>query len=103
MQPGNGLRVCLIVLLGMLTAACSAPAATPEPDRIATRVAEELAVSQTLTAVLATANAPTLKAGVSTQAPRLPASPNAPATVASQVNPPTQPAPTRTLVTCSRF
>src|SRR5512142_2840998 len=98
MQPGNGYRVCLILLLGMLTAACSAPAGTPEPDRIATRVAEELAVSQTLTAMTSTANAPTLMAAVSTQTPRLPASPNAPATVASQLNPLTQPTPTRTLV-----
>jgi hypothetical protein len=78
----------LILLLGMLTASCGAPAATPEPDRIATRVAEELAVSQTLTAVARTANAPTLMAAVSTQSPRLPASPNPPATVASQTKPP---------------
>jgi hypothetical protein len=34
----------------LLTAACTA-AATPEPDRVATRVAEDLAVAQTLTAV----------------------------------------------------
>ena len=40
---------CLIVV-GLLLAACGAPSPTEEPDRIATRVAEEKAVAATLTA-----------------------------------------------------
>lgn len=49
-------RLCggigLMMLIAISLSACSAGAAnTPEPDRVGTRVAEELAVSQTLTAV----------------------------------------------------
>lgn len=47
------------ILLGstMLMAACGA-ATTPEPDRVATRVAEDLAIAQTLTAVAPLAETP---------------------------------------------
>ena len=47
-----GKRLGGLLLIVMLLSACGAGAATtPEPDRVGTRVAEELAVSQTLTAV----------------------------------------------------
>ena len=73
--------VCMI-FLGLALAACSAPAATPEPDRVATRVAEELAVAATLTA--AAPPPPT-----NTPATDTPGPPNTP------VPPPLTPTPTR--------
>ena len=42
-----------------LVAGCSTPPATPEPDRVATQVAEALSVAQTLTAVAQKAPIPT--------------------------------------------
>ncbi len=38
------------ILIGLAVAACTTTAPLPEPDRVATRVAEELAVAATLTA-----------------------------------------------------
>ena len=49
MNVRRWLWVLNLMLVGPLVAACGTPAATPEPDRIATRVAEDRAVAATLT------------------------------------------------------
>lgn len=49
--------VC-VVLSGLALAGCGSATATPEPDRVATRVAEELAVAATLTAAAPPATQP---------------------------------------------
>jgi len=53
-----------VLLIGCLLAACSTAAATPEPDRVATGVAEAKAVAATLTA-----GAPPAATALSTLAP----------------------------------
>ena len=52
-------RIICCIIAGLALAACSSPPATPEPDRVATRVAEEQAIAATLTAVARAAATPT--------------------------------------------
>ncbi len=94
-----GKRLGGLLLIVMLLSACAAGAATPEPDRVGTRVAEELAVSQTLTAVAkAAVPAATEVAQVepsATPEPPVSEEPTAAAPTAAAPKPPT---PTRTAV-----
>ncbi len=54
------LRVTAVIMIAALVAACSStPAAQPEPDRVATGVAEAKAIAATLTAGAPTAVPPT--------------------------------------------
>jgi hypothetical protein len=82
----------LMLLIALSLSACSAgAAATPEPDRVGTRVAEELAVAQTLTAVARQAiPASTEVAQV------LPTITSIPPTSRPTVSAPKPPTPTRT-------
>jgi hypothetical protein len=85
-----------LLLIVMLLSACSAGAvATPEPDRVGTRVAEELAVSQTLTAVAreaVPAGAEVAQLLPTAAATSIPPTPTTPATLAA----PKPPTPTPT-------
>jgi hypothetical protein len=87
-----------MLLIVMLFSACNAgAAATPEPDRVGTRVAEELAVSQTLTAVAKAANpAVTEVAEVEPSAAPAPTVTEEPTVVAPTVAAPKPPTPTKT-------
>lgn len=76
------------VLSGLALAACGAPAATPEPDRVATRVAEELAVAATLTAAAPPATQPPLTNTIEPTAPQ-------PTDTPEPTQPPLSPTPTR--------
>jgi hypothetical protein len=80
----------LMLLIALSLSACSAEtAATSEPDRVGTRVAEDLAVAQTLTAVAGQA------APASTEVAQvLPTA--VPATLKPTVDAPKPPTPTRT-------
>ena len=98
-----GKRLGGVLLIVMVLSACSAGAAAPEPDRVGTRVAEELAVAQTLTAVAKQA-APVVTevAQVVPTAAVIPPT-DAPATLEPTVAAPTlaapkPPTPTRTAV-----
>ncbi len=62
----NVLRLAVPACLILVLAACSGAAGEPGPDRVSTRVAEDLAVAHTLTAVAQNSNAPTQIAQVST-------------------------------------
>lgn len=83
-----------MLLIVVLLSACSAgAAATPEPDRVGTRVAEELAVSQTLTVVAEEAvPAVTEVAQVEPSA-----TPEPPITSDPTATPPRPPTPTKTV------
>lgn len=89
---------CVLVVLLMLTACASAPQS--EPDRVATRVAEDLAVAATLTAVARqsqpVATAPPTNPPPPTAAPTAPPPTEAPA--ATTVAPTDTPAPQPTAV-----
>ena len=87
-----------VLLIVTILSACSAGAATPEPDRVGTRVAEELAVAQTLTAVAKQAAPPVTEvAQVVPTATVIPPT-GVPATLEPTVTAPKPPTPTRTAV-----
>jgi hypothetical protein len=86
-----------VLLIVMLLSACAAGAATPEPDRVGTRVAEELAVSQTLTAVAkAAVPAATAVAQVEPSATPEPPVSDEPTVAAPTAAAPKPPTPTKT-------
>ena len=82
----NGGRITCFIIAGLALAACSSPPPTPEPDRVATRVAEEQAVAATLTLAARAAATPT---------PFVPATPVPPTAVPASPSPaPSKPANT---------
>jgi hypothetical protein len=66
MLRGNSLRLAVLACLSLLLAACGGAPGEPAPDRVGTRVAEDLAVARTLTAVAQNSSAPTQIALAST-------------------------------------
>ena len=102
-----GKRLGGLLLIVMLLGACGAGApTTPEPDRVGTRVAEELAVSQTLTAVAreavpaVTEVAQLLPTSAATAIPPTPTTPATavPPTLEPTLAAPKPPTPTKTAV-----
>lgn len=68
MKQGNAFRLAVTVWLVLFLAACGGTAGEPALDRVGTRVAEDLAVARTLTAVAQNSSAPTQIAQASTPA-----------------------------------
>jgi hypothetical protein len=89
-----------LVLVGLLLAACGGPSPdAPEPDRVATRVAEELAVAMTLTAVAPPpTEAPTVTPVEPTATAVVPTDTAVPPTAVSTEQPTETPVPTNTPV-----
>jgi len=88
-----------LVMVGLLLAACGGPAPNaPEADRVATRVAEELAVAMTLTAVAPPTEAPTATPVEPTATTLVPTDTAVPPTAVSTEQPTETPAPTNTPV-----
>jgi hypothetical protein len=89
----NALHLAVLACLILLLAACSGSAEAPTPDRVSTRVAEELAVARKLTAVAQSSIVPTQITQAPTAASATPVPPTEtllPPTATHASVPPTQ-------------
>jgi len=109
MLRGNGIRLAVLICVILSLAACSGAAEVSGPDRVETRVAEELAVARKLTAVAQSSIMPTQIAQAPTVAVAASATPVPPtAAVAASATPvpptetPLLPTPTNTSVPPTR-
>ena len=100
MNTNNLIRVSILVFVALLLAACGAPAPdASETDRVATRVAEEMAVAMTLTAAApAPTEAPTATPAEPTATIVVPTDTPPPPTAVSTEAPQATPVPTDTPV-----
>lgn len=104
MSRGNGIRLVALICVSLALAACGGAAEVSGPDRVETRVAEELAVARKLTAVAQSSIVPTQITQAPTAAVAASATPVPPTetplppTATHTSVPPTQRPPTATLV-----
>lgn len=102
MKPGNAVRLAVLAGLSLWLVACSGTAGEPEPDRVGTRVAEDLAVARTLTAVAQNSSAPTQIAQASTPTVNVPALAQPSPTLAPPTDTPLPPTATHAAILPTR-